>query len=36
LDLVYGLGGGESAYIEALVRLEQTCGRRDVMRAGHC
>ncbi|KZS10472.1 Uncharacterized protein APZ42_025068 [Daphnia magna] len=35
LDLVYGLGGGESAYIEALVRLKQTCSRRDVMRAAH-
>jgi hypothetical protein len=35
LDLVYGLGGGEAAYIEALVRLKQTCGRRDVMRAAH-
>ncbi|XP_046632671.1 uncharacterized protein LOC124312218 [Daphnia pulicaria] len=35
LDLVYGLGGGEPAYIEALVRLKQTCGRRDVMRAAH-
>ena len=35
LDQVYGLGGGESAYIEALVRLKQTYGRRDVMRAAH-
>lgn len=35
LDLIYGLGGGESAYIEALVRLKQNCGRRDVMRAAH-
>ncbi|KAK4007059.1 hypothetical protein OUZ56_012215 [Daphnia magna] len=35
LDLVYGLGGGESAYVEALVRLKQTCGRRDFMRAAH-
>lgn len=35
LDLVYGLGGGEAAYIETLVRLKQTCGRRDVMRAAH-
>ncbi|XP_045024961.1 uncharacterized protein LOC123469747 [Daphnia magna] len=33
LDLVQGLGGGESAYIEALVRLKQSSGRRDVMRA---
>ncbi|XP_045035900.1 uncharacterized protein LOC116931615 [Daphnia magna] len=33
LDLVQGLGGGEPAYIEALVRLKQSCGRRDVMRA---
>jgi len=32
LDLVYGLGGGEPAYIEALVRLN---GRRDVMREAH-
>jgi hypothetical protein len=35
LDQVYGLGGGESAYIEALVRFKQTYGRRDVMRAAH-
>ncbi|XP_057380651.2 uncharacterized protein LOC130703047 [Daphnia carinata] len=35
LDVIYGLGGGEEAYIEALVRLKQTCGRRDVMRAAH-
>ena len=35
LDIIYGLGGGESAYIEALVRLKQSCGRRDVMRAAH-
>lgn len=34
-DIIYGLGGGEPAYIEALVRLKQTCGRRDVMRAAH-
>jgi hypothetical protein len=33
LDLVYGLGGGESTYKEALVRLMQNYGRRDVMRA---
>lgn len=35
LDFVHGLGGGEEAYIEALVRLKQSCGRRDVMRAAH-
>jgi hypothetical protein len=34
-NLVHGLGGGEPAYIEALVRLKQSCGRRDVMRATH-
>ncbi|XP_057366947.1 uncharacterized protein LOC130687793 [Daphnia carinata] len=34
-DIVHGLGGGEAAYIEALTRLKQTCGRRDVMRAAH-
>ncbi|XP_045027713.1 uncharacterized protein LOC116922554 [Daphnia magna] len=34
-DLVHGLGGGEAAYKEALVRLKQSCGRRDVMRAAH-
>lgn len=32
-DIVYGLGGGDSAYIEALCRLKETYGRRDVMRA---
>jgi flagellar biosynthesis GTPase FlhF len=35
LDVVYGLGGGESAYKQALVRLKETFGRRDVMRAAH-
>ncbi|KAI9549791.1 hypothetical protein GHT06_006355 [Daphnia sinensis] len=35
LDVIYGLGGGEPAYMEALTRLKQTCGRRDVMRAAH-
>ncbi|XP_057378039.1 uncharacterized protein LOC130700052 [Daphnia carinata] len=35
VDIVHGLGGGEAAYIEALVRLKQNCGRRDVMRAAH-
>ncbi|XP_057380669.1 uncharacterized protein LOC130703066 [Daphnia carinata] len=35
LDVVYGLGGGETAYIQALVRLKETYGRRDVMRAAH-
>ena len=34
-NLVHGLGGGEPAYIEALVRLKKSCGRRDVMRATH-
>lgn len=34
-DVVYGLGGGEAAYIEALVRLKQAYGRRDVIRAAH-
>ncbi|KZS09748.1 Uncharacterized protein APZ42_025957 [Daphnia magna] len=27
LDVIYGLGGGERAYMEALTRLKQTCGR---------
>ena len=35
LDVVYGLGGGESAYKQALVRLKEAYGRRDVMRAAH-
>ena len=35
LDLVYGLGGGEDAYAEALLRLKETYGRRDVMRSAH-
>jgi hypothetical protein len=35
LDVVYGLGGGETAYIQALVRLKETYGRGDVMRAAH-
>jgi hypothetical protein len=35
LDVVYGLGGGEAAYIQALVRLKETYGRRDVMKAAH-
>ncbi|XP_045032663.1 uncharacterized protein LOC123474519 [Daphnia magna] len=35
LDVIYGLGGGKPAYMEALTRLKQTCGRRDVMRAAH-
>ena len=35
LDIVYGLGGGEEAYKEALIRLKESCGRRDVMRASH-
>ncbi len=35
LDVIHGVGGGEGAYIEALVRLKESCGRRDVMRATH-
>ena len=35
LDVVYGLGGGEDAYKEALKRLKEAFGRRDVMRAAH-
>ena len=35
LDVIHGLGGGEGAYIEAKVRLKESCGRRDVMRAAH-
>ena len=35
LDAIHGLGGGEDAYKEALVRLKQSCGRRDVMRSAH-
>jgi len=34
-DLVYGLGGCEDAYKEALRRLKQAYGRRDVMREAH-
>lgn len=34
-NIVYSLGGGEEAYGEALVRLNETYGRRDVMRAAH-
>lgn len=41
-DVIYGLGGGEPAYIQALVCLRAfassegaTYGRRDVMRAAH-
>ena len=34
-NLVYGLGGGEPAYKEALKRLKDDYGRRDVMRAAH-
>ena len=34
-DIVYGLGGGESAYKEALRRLKDDCGSRDAMRAAH-
>lgn len=32
LDVVYGLGGGETACIQALVRLKESCSRRDVMK----
>ena len=32
-NIVYGLGGGENAYREALRRLRETCGRRDLLRA---
>ncbi|KZS07326.1 Uncharacterized protein APZ42_028974 [Daphnia magna] len=31
--IVHGLGGGETAYLEALTRLKETYGKRDVMRA---
>ena len=34
-DIVYGLGGGEAAYKDALARLKETCGNRAVMRAAH-
>jgi hypothetical protein len=34
-DAIHGLGGGEAAYMEALVCLKQSCGRRDVMRSAH-
>lgn len=34
-DMVYGLGGGEEAYKDALLRLKTTCGSRAVMRAAH-
>ncbi|KFD48451.1 hypothetical protein M513_10669 [Trichuris suis] len=34
-DLVYGLGGGEDAYKEALRSLKVSCGRRYVIRAAH-
>lgn len=33
--IVRGNGGGESAYKEALTRLKEYCGSRDVMRAAH-
>ncbi|KAK4006379.1 hypothetical protein OUZ56_011532 [Daphnia magna] len=35
LDVFYGLGGGEAAYIQALVILKENYSRRDVMRAAH-
>ena len=31
-DIVYGLGGGEEAYKEALTRLKETCSSRGVRR----
>jgi len=34
-DMIYGLGGGEMAYRDALQRLKSTCGSRPVMRAAH-
>ena len=34
-NIVRGNGGGESAYKEALSRLKEYCGSRDVMRAAH-
>ena len=34
-DMVYGLGGGEGAYKDALRRLKATCGSRSVMRTVH-
>ena len=34
-DIVYGHGGGESGYKEALQRLRSTCGNRTVIRAAH-
>ncbi|KZS06598.1 Uncharacterized protein APZ42_029932 [Daphnia magna] len=33
LDMVYGLGGSQSVYAEALGRLKENYGKRDVMRA---
>ena len=33
--LVGGLGGGEEAYEEALFRLKEACGHREVIRAIH-
>jgi hypothetical protein len=35
LDVIYGLGGGEGAYIEALIHIKESCCRLDVMRATH-
>ena len=34
-DQIYGLGGGEDVYQQALRRLNLRFGRRDVMRATH-
>lgn len=34
-NIVFGLGGGEEAYKEALRRLRHRYGRRDFMRASH-
>ena len=35
LDVVFGVGGGEYAYMEALYRLQRRYGNREVMRATH-
>ncbi|XP_046450173.1 uncharacterized protein LOC124198385 [Daphnia pulex] len=33
--MLYGLGGGEAAYKDALSKLKATCGSRPMMRAAH-
>ena len=33
--IIHGLGDGEGAYKEALLRLRESCDRRSVMRAAH-